>query len=224
MSLVKHFIVPHFAKKFWIMVLAIFGMGFFLSFLIEANFGTDPCTFMNKNLASAIGWSLGNWQITINSVMFIMSLLFARNLIGFGTIFNWVCIGYTADFFCGLWNKTGLHDFMMISQNLPWRIVIFALAILFFVISAATYMNAQLGVAPYDALAIIIARPFKKVPFFFIRILFDLSGIGIGLLASLVNPLGRQGSLLGSVILAFAIGPAVTMVGKFMEKHILNFD
>ena len=223
-KLKNQFIVPHFGVKFSIMSAGVFGMGLFLSFLIEANFGTDPCSFMNRNVAGTIGLSLGNYQVIANAVMFIMSLIFARNLIGFGTVFNWFFIGYIADFFCALWAKTGLHDFIIDGSNMHWRIVIFAFAIIGFVISAASYMNAQMGVAPYDALALIISRWVSKVPFFALRICYDMLAIGIGVFASLSNPKGMQGSLLGSVILALSIGPAVTIVGNWMKAHVLNFS
>ena len=221
-KLKNQFIVPEFAKKFPFMVISIFAMGFFLSFLIIVGFGTDPCSFMNRNIASRLGLSLGNLQIIANTFLFIFCLIFSRNLIGFGTFFNWICIGYIADFFCNLWNKSGLTDFLLTFENMHWRILVFSLAIFLFVVAAAIYMNAQLGVAPYDALPMIISRWLPKVPFFIVRICYDFTAISIGLIASLSNPLGRQGSLLGSMILALSIGPAVTLVGKAMKK-LLGF-
>jgi uncharacterized membrane protein YczE len=217
-ELKNHFIVPGFSKKFPVMVVSIFGMGVFLSFLIEAGFGTDPCSFMNRNIASRFGFTLGNFQIISNAFLFVFCLIFARKLIGFGTFFNWIFIGYIADFFCSLWKHTGIHDFILQSGNLHWRIIVFCIGIIFFVAAAATYMNAQLGVAPYDAFSMIISGWLPKVPFFIIRICYDFLAISIGLIASLSNPLGRQGSLLGSMILALSIGPAVTLTGKLMKK------
>ena len=85
-------------------------------------------------------------------------------------------------------------------------------------------MNAQLGVAPYEAVPMIISGWISKVPFFIIRICYDMLAISIGLFASLSNPKGMQGSLLGSIILALSIGPAVTIVGKWMRAYILKFD
>lgn len=219
-NLKDHFIVPGFAIKFPVMVISIFGMGFFLSFLIEAGFGTDPCSFMNRNLASRLGMTLGNFQLIINAFLFVFCLIFARSLIGFGTFFNWIFIGYIADFFCAVWKNTGFHDCILKSENLHLRIIVFAFAIFLFVVVAATYMNAQLGIAPYDAFPMIISGWLPKAPFFIVRICYDYLAIFIGLIASLSNPLGRQGSLLGSMILALSIGPAVTLVGKFMKKHL----
>lgn len=223
-NLKKQFFVPHFSVKFPIMIISILGMGLFLSLLIEVNFGTDPCSFMNRNVASRFGLTLGNLQVIANAIMFILSLIFARKLIGFGTFFNWICIGYIADFFCAIWKRAGLHDFLQLSESMNWRIIIFAFAIFFFVVTAATYMNAQLGVAPYDAIPMIISGWISKVPFFIIRICYDMLAITIGVCASLSNPKGMQGSLFGSIILAFSIGPAVTIVGKWMRAHILKFD
>ena len=217
-KLKEHFIKDDFGRKFTIMIAGIFGLGLFLSLLIEAGFGTDPCSFMNRNLASRFGLTLGNLQVVANAAMFILCLIFARDLIGFGTFFNWICIGYIADFFCSVWLKSGLHDFILNSENLAFRILIFAFSIFFFVVCAAAYMNAELGVAPYDALPVIISRAISRLPFFILRICYDMLAITIGLVASFSNPLGIQGSLLGSIILAFSIGPAVTIVGKFMKR------
>lgn len=221
-NLKNQFIVPGFAKKFPCMVISIFAMGVFLSFLIIVGFGTDPCSFMNRNIASRFGFTLGNLQIISNSFLFVFCLIFARNLIGFGTFFNWICIGYIADFCCNMWKKSGFTDFVLADGNMQWRILVFTIAIFLFVVAAAVYMNAQLGVAPYDALPMIVSGWLPKVPFFIIRICYDFTAIFIGLTASLSNPLGRQGSLLGSMILAVSIGPAVTLVGKFMKK-VLGF-
>lgn len=218
MSFKEHFKKPDFVRNFIIMLAGIFGLGLFLSLLIEAGFGTDPCSFMNRNLASRFGLSLGNLQVLVNAAMFILCLIFARDLIGFGTFFNWICIGYIADFFCSVWLKTGLHDFIQLSGNLPFRILIFAFSIFSFVVCAAAYMNADMGLAPYDSLPVIVSRAVKKIPFFLLRICYDMLAISTGLIASFSNPQGIQGSLIGSIILALSIGPAVTIVGKLMKR------
>ena len=59
-----------FKKRLIIMNIGVFFMGFFLSFLIKVNLGTDPCTFMNLTISRFLGISFGNWQLLLNSVLF----------------------------------------------------------------------------------------------------------------------------------------------------------
>ncbi len=219
----KHMIVPHFWAKFSVMFVAILLMGFFLSFLIEVGWGTDPATFMNYNLAMTLGLSFGNWQMICNTLMFIVMLLFDRKLFGFGTICNWVLIGYTADFFNWVWAKCGLHDLISSGDNFILSLGVFAGAILCFVIVAAVYMNADMGLSPYDGIPKIISNKLSKVPYFIIRIIFDFTAIAIGFVACLFNPDGMQGSLIGSVVMAVCLGPVISFVGNFMQKHIAIF-
>lgn len=158
-----------FIKSGVISFIGIFGMGFFLSFLIMADYGTDPYTFMNRSIAARMGMSLGNWQLIINAVFLAIVLIFNRRLIGLGTIFNMVLIGYYADFFTWLWKRI-IPAQAFTAQ--PIRAIIFAAAISLFVISAAVYMNADAGLSPYDGSCKIAADSVQKmnprIPFFII--------------------------------------------------------
>lgn len=219
----NQFIVKNFWQKFIVVALAIFLMGFTLSFLIEAGWGTDPCSFMNINLANKMGWTLGNWQVSLNLVMLIFTIVFNPRLIGAGTILNMVCIGYTADFFTWIWRNIGLHAIIINPEYFNIRLIVFILALIFFVITAAIYMNSDMGLSPYDAAIKIITQKFNKIPYFILRIAYDLLAIAIGLIAGKLAANGVQGSMIGSSIMALAIGPAISTVGNFMKKHISIF-
>ncbi|MBO4898897.1 MAG: hypothetical protein J5509_01255 [Lachnospiraceae bacterium] len=201
-----------FRRNAIISFVGIFGMGFFLSFLILAGYGTDPYTFMNRSIAAKLNMSLGNWQLIINVVFLAIVLIFNRRLIGLGTIFNMVLIGYYADFFTWLWNKT-LPATLFTDQ--PARAIIFGIAILCFVISAAVYMNADSGLSPYDGSCKIAADGVQKlnskIPFFIVRIICDTLVILTGMAAG-----GRP--TVGIIIIAATLGPVITMVGKFMKR------
>lgn len=210
----KEFDKKKFIRSAVISFIGIFGMGFFLSFLILADYGTDPYTFMNRSIAARLGLSLGNWQLIINILFFAVVIIFNRKLIGLGTIFNMVLIGYYADFFTWLWKKilpAGLFN------DQPARSIVFAIAIICFVISAAVYMNADAGLSPYDGTCKIIAdavmKRFPKIPFFILRIACDTIVILTGMAAG-----GRP--LIGIIVMALALGPAITLVGKFMKRYM----
>ncbi len=191
--------------------IGIFGMGFFLSFLVKVGYGTDPYTFMNQSLAAKVGTTLGNLQLVVNIALVIVAIIFNRKLIGLGTIFNMVLVGYYVDFFCWLWDKV-LPPFIF--TDMPYRVIIFILSILLFVISAATYMNADAGLSPYDALpkiisdAIIARHP--KAPFFILRMCYDFSAILVGMLVG-----GKP--TIAIVLIAILLGPAITIVGRVMK-------
>ncbi|MBQ3801004.1 MAG: hypothetical protein II837_11990, partial [Treponema sp.] len=142
--LTSQFRVKNFWRKLALVTAAIFMMGFSLSFLIIAAWGTDPCSFMNLNIANKIGWTLGNWQLTLNAAMLLFTLVFAPELIGAGTVLNMVMIGYIADFFCWLWSRLALSPIVVAPGFFYLRVIVFALAIIFFVIAAAVYMNCEM--------------------------------------------------------------------------------
>ena len=206
---------PGFAKKFATMMVGIFLMGFFLSFLIEVSLGTDPCTFMNVTISEKLHILFGTWQVILNSVLLIFVVLFDRHQIGPGTIANMVFIGYISDFCRWIWKRT-IPEYYF--RETPYRAIIFIVALLCFVIAASFYMNADMGVAPYDAIPVILCdRVFKAVPFKFVRIAFDGTVVLVGFL------LGGHVEIC-TILMVFLLGPTITSVGGFLNKRILAFN
>ncbi len=213
----KQFIVPNFAKRLAFMLPAVILMGVFVSILVEIGWGTDPASFMNLNIASALGWGLGNTEVLVYGLMLIFTFIFGAQMIGFGTLANMILIGYVVDLCRWIWRNIGFADFIAGSST-SVRILIFAITLIFFVIVAAIYINAQMGVAPYDAMPQIISDWIPKVPFFVIRILFDLAAVLIGVIFGKLNPEGVQGSAIGSIVMSFMLGPVISLVGKPLKK------
>ena len=195
-------------KRIVICFLAVFGMGFFLSFLMLCGLGTDPCSFMNKAISMKIGMLFGTWQLIINAVMLVIVLLWDRSSLGFGTIFNMVLVGYYVDFFDWLWAKT-IPSHIFTDNVTKWPV--FLAALLCFIISAAVYINSDMGVAPYDALPKIITQKvsdrFPKFPKMLVRMAWDFSAVLAGILAG--------GKLVAGVLLmAIFLGPVISLVDK----------
>lgn len=208
-----YFSQKDFVKRLVLMNIGVFLMGFFLSFLIKVDLGTDPCTFMNLTLSNYFGIGLGNWQLLLNSCLFIIVILFGRKYIGFGTIANMVFIGYIAQFFCWLWEKT-IPEYYF--TTFPQRGVVFGLALFLFIIAVSFYINANMGVSPYDAMPQIISdKVLKKVPFAVIRIVYDFLVIVIGIL------FGGTPNI-GIILMALFLGPVISVVGKFLNKHVFH--
>jgi len=195
-------------KRILVCFFAVFGMGFFLSFLMLCGLGTDPCSFMNKAISLRIGILFGTWQLIMNALMLIIVIFWDRRSLGFGTIFNMVLVGYYVDFFDWVWGKT-LPSELFTDQVTRWPI--FLLALLFFIISAAFYINSDMGVAPYDALPKIltekVTKRFPKFPKMLVRMAWDFSAIIIGTLAG-----GKP--VIGIILMAVFLGPAISLVGR----------
>ena len=202
----------HKKKRIIICFIAVFGMGFFLSLLLMCGLGTDPCTFMNRSVSEKIGMSFGNYQLIINIVMLCVVIIFKRTLIGFGTLFNMVLIGYYADFFCWVWRK--LIPLSVFSEPLS-RWAIFIVSLICFCISAAIYINVDMGVSPYDGIPIIITERLKAdrspVSKAAVRILWDGSAIVVGMLAG-------KTPVIGVVLMTLFLGPVISIVGKLIKR------
>ena len=133
------------------MVLGILFIGLCVSFLRLSQFGVDPFSAMNLGISGFIGWSFGTWQLLVNAIILVVVFFQARSCIGLGTIINMVFVGYIADFICYVAN-----DVVQIQMNLPLRILALLLAQLMASMGVALYMVADMGIAPYDSVAIII--------------------------------------------------------------------
>ena len=213
----KQFIVPNFGKRLAFMLPAVILMGVFVSILVEIGWGTDPTSFMNLNVADALGWGLGNTEVLIYGIMLIFTFIFGAEMIGFGTLANMILIGYVIDLCRWIWKNIGLAQFLA-EGNFAARVVIFALTLFVFVVVASIYINAQMGVAPYDAIPNILSGWWTKVPFAVIRICFDLAAVGAGVIAGKLNPNGIQGSIVGSILMSLLLGPVISLVGKPLKK------
>lgn len=185
-------------------------MGVFVSLLIETDYGQDPFTFFNLVLSSRGPLSFGTCEVIENVVVFAFVFWRRRDLIGIGSFLNMILIGYISDFCRWVYRMTLPAGFFLGLARVP----VFAVAIVCFVIACALYMNADLGVAPYDALPIMLTVRFKRIPFRFVRMCFDFSVIGIGML------LGGMPTI-GNILIALLLGPVVSLVGGILSRTVL---
>lgn len=199
-------------KRLVLVISAVIMMGFCLSFLNKCNFGTDPCTVFNLGVASKIGWSLGNWQAALNSILLIFVFFTGRNMIGWGTLANMFLVGYSFDFFSFInskWMPEDMFDSMLV------RVLVAIPVLAVFIFVAAVYMSCDLGTAPYDAIPFILSTKTKKLSFKIIRMCYDIIfTLGGFLLGSTIGAV--------TIIMAFALGPVIAWVKtNIIEKYLL---
>lgn len=190
--------MKQYSAKIPLMLVGVLLMGVSVRLLVYADMGTDPFTTACLALSARLGCLLGTAELFANGILFAVVLLFGRAQIGPGTLANMVLVGYVADFTGWLLRAAGLYP--------PQRMALFVFA-------ASLYMNAQLGTAPYDAMAFILAKRAPALPFRLVRIGWDALWIILTLLAG-----GRVGPV--ALLIALTMGPTVEHVGRWLNQRI----
>ncbi len=176
-------------------------------------FGVDAFTCMNLGISGYLGMSFGTWQLIMNAGILVVVFFTVRKCIGAGTIVNMVCVGYGADFICWI-----VQDVFKIHMSLPLRIAALIVGCLFAGLGVAFYMVAEMGIAPYDSVALIIEKATRgKIPFQYARVLSDVTVVVIGVVFCLMA--GNDLWLIigiGTLCNAFFNGPLI----QFFKTHI----
>lgn len=173
------------------------------AFLRGGQVGLDPFTATNTGISGHLNMGLGVYQLIVNALIFIFILVLDRHKIGIGTVLNMVLVGFEVQWFIALYQQLfGTHvNIIIIISDLIIGLVLFTLG-------ASMYMSADLGVAPYDAIAPIISDR-THVKYRTVRIAQDVLFMVVGFLVG--GPVG-----LGTVIVAFFTGPLIT----FWDQHV----
>ena len=202
-------------KRAGMMILGILFIGLCVSFLRLSGFGVDPFSAMNLGISGFIGWSFGTWQLLMNAVILVIVFFQARHCIGAGTIINMIFVGYIADFVCWL-----AQDVVQIEMSLPLRIIALILAQLMASMGVALYMVADMGIAPYDSVAIIIEKlTHQKIPFHKARVLSDVVVVIVGIAFASASGAGIWAVAgIGTVINACFNGPLIQFFKTKLEK------
>lgn len=203
----------HFAKRCIMMLAGILFISICVGCYRLSGFGVDAFTCMNLGISGFIGMSFGTWQLIINLVILIIVFFTVRRCIGAGTIVNMVCVGYGADFICWL-----VQDVITADMTLALRIFVLILGCIFAGLGVAFYMVAEMGIAPYDSVALILQKWTKgRIPFQFARVMTDVVCVLTGIVFCLIS--GDDIWMIvgiGTVINAFFNGPLI----QFFRTHI----
>ncbi len=163
-------------RRVWMMLFGILLIGMCVASYHMSGFGVDAFSCMNLGVSGFLGMSFGNWQLIVNAALLAVVWLTMRRCIGLGTIVNMVCVGYAADFLCWL-----CLDRLGMPVTLPVRILLLALGTLFASLGCAFYMTADMGISPYDSVALIITKYTReRISFRLARVLSDVTGRGRG--------------------------------------------
>lgn len=199
---------PQIVKRFVVCLIAVIIMGICVSWLALVGWGTDPCSAMNIAVSGKLSITFGNYQAILNTILFILVLIFGKENIGFGTVLNMFVIGYTCD--AMNWIREKLWPGLTL-DTVGEKALVMVIALTIFVVAASIYMTVDLGTAPYDAICVIIHNAQKKLPFQIVRMLFDGTAVLIAFFVS-----GRLGIV--SVAMVITLGPMIQWMGKRVER------
>lgn len=165
---------------------------------------------LNLRLAELIGLPFSIENVLMNLCLFVPQLLWGRRYIGLGTIINSFCIGFIVTF-----TGDAMTAVFGSADTLPVQLLWVAVAVLVIALGCSLYQTADLGVAPYDALSLMLADRLP-VPYFGCRVFTDaLCAVLAFLLGGLIG--------LGTLICAFGLGPFVQFFTRHFSEKVLRY-
>ena len=190
-------------KRYIMMVVGILFISICVGCYRLSGFGVDAFTCMNLGISGFLDMTFGTWQLIMN--VFILILVFF--------------VGYGADFICWLAN-----DVFAVEMTLPLRILALLIGCTFAGLGVAFYMVAELGIAPYDSVALILEKATKKrIAFQYARVMTDVTCVIIGIIFCLAAKDDLWMIVgIGTLCNAFFNGPLIQFFRKHVAQPLLN--
>lgn len=176
-----------------------------------SHLGNDSISALNLRIAELSGLPFSIENVLMNLCLFVPQLIWGRRYIGLGTIINSFCIGFIVTFTSDVMTAAfGTAD------TLPVQLFWVAIGVLVVAFGCSLYQTADLGVAPYDALSLMMANRLP-VPYFGCRVFTDaLCAVIAFVLGGLIG--------LGTLICAFGLGPFVQFFTKHFSEKVLQYS
>ena len=171
--------------------------------------GLDPFTSTKIALGGKLGLSLGVYQLMVNIIILVLIFIFGKKYIGIGTVINMVLAGFFIDFYTEIFTSLNL-----VAHNILMQLLFLVIGILLFSFGASLYMGAELGNAPYDAIAPVIVDK-TGAPYRVIRVIQDVAFSVVAFVFG--GPIG-----IGTFISAFLTGPFISFFDQKITHPIVN--
>ena len=174
--------------------------------------GNDPSSAMVMAIGDTVGVDFAPALFAANCVWFISEIIFGRKYIGAGTFANWFGVGIISSSFTKLFNSI----FTLSGAFLP-RLLVMLAGVIILSLACSMYQTADAGIAPYDALAIVLDEKLKKVPYFWCRIFVDgLSALIAFLFGGIVG--------LGTLVCALGLGPFISFFDRHVSRRLCGIE
>lgn len=194
--------------RFIVMLAGIGIMGLGVALFKLSLMGNDPHTALMIAIGNQLGIDFSIVLLAANCLWFFLEWRFGRELIGTGTFINWFFVGSLAS----LYEKAVL-SFWDGPTGIGARLCLMLAGVLVLSFSCALYQTADMGVAPYDALSIILSRKSSQ-SYFRCRMLTDsLCVLAAFLLGGLLGP--------GTLICAIGLGPFISFFSENVARRLV---
>lgn len=191
-----------------------------VGFFKLAAFGVDPFQSFMSGMDQLIPIEFGTLYVIVNACLLLFALVFDRHYIGIATFVNLFLLGYVVQF---------TYDTLQVifaSPSMAVRTVSFIFGFVMLCFSSSVYMTADLGVSPYDAVALIMANTWKLGKFKYIRICTDVVCVVLGIGLFLIGG-GAAAQIpafvgVGTILTAFFMGPLIDFFNRKFSVPFLN--
>lgn len=211
--------------RYFLIVVSLFFCGLGMTVMRLSCLGTEPFSCINYSVSERFGLSMAASMIAINGVLLILSFLFLRGSLGFGTAANMLLLGTASDIWKNLLLHLIGHDLSFSGlEQLPLRLLLLCAGMLIMVFFNSFYISAGLGMAPYDAFGYVVETvTHKKIAFRWARVASDLTCVTAAFF--IAGTMGTQWELvgIGTIVMAFGIGPLLSwIIGHIAEPFYEN--
>lgn len=210
----------HFYKRIAMAIGGLILCGISVGFLKLAAFGVDPFQSFMAGLSALVPVPFGTLHIAVSICLLGFTLAFERHYIGFGTIFNLFLLGYIIDF------STDFLQDLFPAPTFGVRILSFFIGIGIICISSSFYFTADMGVSPYDAVALTLSHKWHIGKFRYVRICTDLICVTLGCALYLISggTLNRLTTIagLGTIVTALFMGSFIEFFNHTVAEPFLN--
>jgi uncharacterized protein len=171
---------------------------------INANIGLSPWDVFHQGLSKNVHITMGQASISMGLLIVVINSILGER-IGWGTISNMLFIGIFMDVLM-------LNNIIPVFQNVILKLVMMFIGMFIIGMASFLYISTGVGSGPRDGLMIALTkRTGKSVRF--IRNCIEISVLAVG--AALGGSLG-----IGTLIMAFMIGPAVQFAFKIYKFDV----
>lgn len=197
----------HQMKRYTILTLGNIVIGLGVAILLKAGLGIDPFTLMNMGISEALGINFSIVQWTISIIILVSVFFIDKKKIFIGTVMNMLLVAPLIQGFSWMVDRI-IPDV----QNLWINIIIVLVGCTILALGAGLYSGTDLGLSPYDLIAIMISER-KPIHFRWMRIITDVICVVVGwLLGSVVG--------IGTVIVALCMGPLIGLFKRLTEEYL----
>ncbi len=205
---ISEYMPPARRQTFIVMLAGIGIMGGGVALFKLSLMGNDPHTALMIAIGNRLGVDFSLVLFLVNCLWFFAEWCSDRDLIGIGTFVNWFFVGPLASL-C----EKAVRSVWGVPSEIDTRIWLMMAGVVTLSLACALYQTADMGVAPYDALSMILSRK-SRLSYLRCRMLTDsLCALAAFLLGGLIG--------VGTLVCAVGLGPFITFFSKKVARRLI---